>query len=162
VTSTVLATCGFTNLPRTRPSTMAGLGLSSWDHRPREAQGVLLRYLARDSSAYCFRPCDSEEKRRSAAEAERVTPVEYGNARGTNRVRNPRRKSKAKSGRAIFDGKLPPCHSPCLRQGRHRSMEPQSPTAQRGYRDSQTIWPGGSAGDARPCQCGHHVSLRRA
>jgi len=57
------------------------------------AQAVLLRYLARDAEAYCFRPCDSEEKRRSVAESERVTPTKYGNAKGTNRVRNPKRKA---------------------------------------------------------------------
>ncbi len=39
-----------------------------------KAQGVLLRYLARDASMYCFRPCDSEAKRRAAAHAKRKTP----------------------------------------------------------------------------------------
>jgi integrase len=29
-----------------------------------QAQAVLLRYLARDTDAYCFAPCDSEKKRR--------------------------------------------------------------------------------------------------
>ena len=31
-----------------------------------QAQGILLRYLARDVAAYCFRPIDSEAKRRTA------------------------------------------------------------------------------------------------
>ena len=56
-------------------------------HRGRErvifvgpqAQAILLRYLARDPQAYCFRPCDSEEKRRAAATAARVTPLSCGN-----------------------------------------------------------------------------------
>jgi len=56
-----------------------------------KAQGVLLRYLARDSSAYCFRPCDSEAKRRSLAHVNRRTPIQYGNTVGTNRVRKPKR-----------------------------------------------------------------------
>ncbi|HEX2474268.1 MAG TPA: site-specific integrase [Lacipirellulaceae bacterium] len=54
-----------------------------WEYRPKshktqhhgrervifigpQAQGMLLRYLARDPEAYCFRPCDSEAKRRAA------------------------------------------------------------------------------------------------
>jgi integrase len=40
-----------------------------------KAQGVLLRYLARDAQTHCFRPCDSEEKRRAAASASRKTPL---------------------------------------------------------------------------------------
>lgn len=57
-----------------------------------KAQEVLLRYLARDSQAYCFRPCDSEAKRRAEAHAERKTPLEYGNRPGTNRKGNSKRK----------------------------------------------------------------------
>jgi integrase len=66
-----------------------------WIYRPREhktehrgkdrivfigpqAQAVLLRYLARDSEAHCFRPCDSEAKRRAAAHAARKTPLSCG------------------------------------------------------------------------------------
>jgi integrase len=56
-----------------------------------QAQEVLLRYLARDSQAYCFRPCDSEEKRRAAATAARVTPLGYGNGPGDARKKSPRR-----------------------------------------------------------------------
>ncbi len=52
-----------------------------------KAQEVLLRYLARDSQAYCFRPCDSEEKRRAELHANRVTPLSCGNRPGTNRKR---------------------------------------------------------------------------
>ena len=53
------------------------------------AQAVLLRYLARDAQTYCFRPCDSEAKRRAAAHAERKTPLTYGNRPGSNRRPHP-------------------------------------------------------------------------
>ncbi len=56
-----------------------------------KAQGVLLRYLARDSQAYCFRPCDSEAKRRALAHANRRTPSSYGNCPGSNRKSKPKR-----------------------------------------------------------------------
>jgi integrase len=39
------------------------------------AQGVLLRYLARDPQTHCFRPCDSEAKRLAEQEAKRKTPL---------------------------------------------------------------------------------------
>jgi hypothetical protein len=53
---------------------------------------VLLRYLARDPQACCFRPCDSEAKRLAEQEANRKTPLSCGNSRGTNRRRKPKRK----------------------------------------------------------------------
>jgi integrase len=56
-----------------------------------QAQAVLLRYLARDSEAFCFRPVDSEEKRRAALTDERKTPLSCGNRSGTNRKRKPKR-----------------------------------------------------------------------
>jgi integrase len=56
-----------------------------------QAQVVLLRYLARDAKAYCFRPCDSEAKRRAAQHAARRTPVSCGNTIGTNRQRRPKK-----------------------------------------------------------------------
>lgn len=56
-----------------------------------EAQAVLLRYLARDVQAYCFRPCDSEAKRLAKAHAERKTPLAAGNRPGTNRQARPAR-----------------------------------------------------------------------
>lgn len=58
-----------------------------------KAQAVLLRYLARDSSAHCFRPCDSEAKRRALANANRKTPLSYGNTVGTNRRSKPKWKA---------------------------------------------------------------------
>jgi integrase len=54
-----------------------------------KAQGVLLKYLARAASDRCFRPCDSEAKRRAAAHAARVTPESCGAMPGTNRVETP-------------------------------------------------------------------------
>jgi integrase len=56
-----------------------------------KAQAVLLRYLARDAQAYCFRPCDSEAKRRAAEHEARKTPLSCGNRPGTNRKRKPRK-----------------------------------------------------------------------
>jgi integrase len=53
------------------------------------AQEVVLRYLARDPVAYCFRPCDSEAKRRAAQHAARKVPLHYGNRPGTNRKTAP-------------------------------------------------------------------------
>ncbi len=51
-----------------------------------KAQEVLLRYLVRDPQTFCFRPCDSEVKRRAERHAARVTPASHGNRPGTNRV----------------------------------------------------------------------------
>jgi integrase len=56
-----------------------------------QAQGVLLRYLARDCEAYCFRPCDSEAKRLAARHAARKTPLSCGNKPGSHRQRKPKR-----------------------------------------------------------------------
>ncbi|BBO35556.1 tyrosine-type recombinase/integrase [Lacipirellula parvula] len=69
-------------------------------HRGRErtvflgktAQAVLLKYLARAAETYCFRPCDSEQKRLAVAHANRKTPLTAGNRPGTNRSANPARK----------------------------------------------------------------------
>jgi integrase len=49
-----------------------------------QAQSILLRYLARDADMYCFRPVDSEAKRRAAQHAARKTPISCGNRPGTN------------------------------------------------------------------------------
>jgi integrase len=56
-----------------------------------KAQAVLLKYLARDVAAYCFRPCDSEAKRRTAQHSARTVPVTCGNRPGTNRKASPKR-----------------------------------------------------------------------
>jgi integrase len=56
-----------------------------------KAQAVLLRYLARDSRDYCFRPCDSMAKHYAARRASRKTPLSCGNRPGSNRKRKPRK-----------------------------------------------------------------------
>jgi integrase len=56
-----------------------------------KGQGILLRYLAREASAFCFRPIDSEKKRRAAAHEARTTPLSCGNRPGSNRTRKPKR-----------------------------------------------------------------------
>ena len=54
------------------------------------AQGILLKYLAREPAMFCFRPCDSEAKRRAAQHMARKTPVSCGNRPGTNRKQKPK------------------------------------------------------------------------
>jgi integrase len=49
-----------------------------------KAQGVLFRYLARDAETHCFRPADSERKRRALMHAQRRTPIRCGNRPGSN------------------------------------------------------------------------------
>lgn len=56
-----------------------------------QAQGILLRYLARDAGACCFQPCDSESKRRAAMHAMRVTPLSCGDVPGSNVKSRPER-----------------------------------------------------------------------
>ena len=56
-----------------------------------KAQAVLLKYLARADDMHLFRPVDSEAKRLAEQEANRETPPNCGNTRGSNRVANPKR-----------------------------------------------------------------------
>ncbi|MBA3484734.1 MAG: site-specific integrase [Pirellulales bacterium] len=56
-----------------------------------KGQEVLLRYLARGPEDFCFRPIDSESKRRAARHAARKTPLSCGNKPGSNRKRKPKR-----------------------------------------------------------------------
>jgi integrase len=56
-----------------------------------KAQALLLRYLARDSAMYCFRPIDSEAKRRAEVHTNRKTPLSCGNRPGSNRRSKPKR-----------------------------------------------------------------------
>lgn len=80
-----------------------------WTYRPQEhktqyrgrdrvvfigprGQEILLRYLVRDAQTHCFRPCDSEAKRRSEQHQSRRTPLSCGNKPGTNRVAEPKKK----------------------------------------------------------------------
>jgi integrase len=61
-----------------------------------KAQEVILRYLARDAQAHCFRPCDSEAKRLAENERNRKTPRSCGNVRGSNVKSKPKRKPGTK------------------------------------------------------------------
>ena len=56
-----------------------------------QAQDVLLPYLLRSESTYCFSPAESEERRRAERHEQRRTPRSYGNRRGTNRKQRPQR-----------------------------------------------------------------------
>jgi site-specific recombinase XerD len=56
-----------------------------------KAQRLLLKYLVRNEADYCFRPCESEVKRRAAKHATRKVPLHRGNRPGTNRKARPRR-----------------------------------------------------------------------
>lgn len=56
-----------------------------------EAQGVLLRYLAREATSNCFRPCDSMAKVLAAKHEARVTPLSCGNVPGSNKKRRPKK-----------------------------------------------------------------------
>lgn len=55
------------------------------------AQELLLRYLARPADMYCFRPCDSERKRRLERSSTRVTRLTCGTRPGQKQTRNPKR-----------------------------------------------------------------------
>ena len=57
-----------------------------------QAQGILLRYLARSAEEYCFQPRDSEAKRLAALHEARTTPLSCGNRPGSNRRRKPKKK----------------------------------------------------------------------
>jgi integrase len=91
-----------------RPADIDRTGGDVWIYRPEshktehhgrqreivlgaQAQGILLRYLARDPHTYCFRPVDSETKRRAAQSDSRHTSLAYGNRPGTNRKARPKR-----------------------------------------------------------------------
>jgi integrase len=56
-----------------------------------KGQAVLLPYLLRAADAYCFSPAESEEKRRAERSERRRVQLPYGNRRGSNRKRKPRR-----------------------------------------------------------------------
>jgi len=56
-----------------------------------KGQDILRPYLLREKEAYCFRPVDSERKRRAEQHANRTTPLSCGNRPGTNRKGNPKR-----------------------------------------------------------------------
>jgi hypothetical protein len=56
-----------------------------------KAKAVLTRYLARGPEMYCFRPIDSESKRRAEQHEARTTPISCGNRPGSNRKRRPKK-----------------------------------------------------------------------
>ena len=56
-----------------------------------KSQAVLLRYLARGQETFCFRPIDSEAKRRAAQHSERKTPLSCGNRPGSVKTKKPKR-----------------------------------------------------------------------
>lgn len=56
-----------------------------------QGQALLLPYLLRDADTYCFRPCDSEHRRRRERHQQRVTPLSCGNTPGSNKKRRPAR-----------------------------------------------------------------------
>lgn len=56
-----------------------------------KGQDILRPYLLREKETHCFRPMDSEKKRREEQHANRTTPLSYGNRPGTNRKRRPKR-----------------------------------------------------------------------
>lgn len=56
-----------------------------------KGQDILRPYLLREKETHCFRPVDSEKKRREVRHENRTTPLAYGNRPGTNRKRKPKR-----------------------------------------------------------------------
>ena len=56
-----------------------------------KSQEILLPYLLRSPTAFCFSPRDSEKQRRAEQHANRNTPLSYGNRPGTNRTAKPKR-----------------------------------------------------------------------
>ena len=74
-------------------------GTHKTEHHDRErtipigpkGQDILRPYLLREKESHCFRPVDSEKKRRAEQHASRTTPLSCGNRPGTNRRRKPKR-----------------------------------------------------------------------
>ncbi|MFV2069345.1 MAG: tyrosine-type recombinase/integrase [Pirellulales bacterium] len=61
-----------------------------------KGQAILRPYLLREKETYCFRPTDSEKKRRQTQHEALKTPLQYGNRPGTNRKRRPQRAAGAR------------------------------------------------------------------
>ncbi len=74
-------------------------GSHKTEHHDRErvifigpkAQAVIMSYLLREATAYCFSPAESMQKMREARHTARRTPLRYGNRPGTNRKVRPQR-----------------------------------------------------------------------
>ena len=86
-----------------------------------KGQEVLLRYLARDPEMYCFRPCDSEVKRRAEVHSRRKTPISCGNRPGARR----KKKAKRKAGESYCVDSY--------RRAIHRSCDKAFPHPKLGY-----------------------------
>jgi integrase len=56
-----------------------------------KGQDILRQYLLREKESHCFRPVDSEKKRRAAQHEQRKTPLSCGNKPGSNRQKKPQR-----------------------------------------------------------------------
>ena len=56
-----------------------------------KGQDILRPYLLRETETFCFRPIDSEKKRREKQHTNRKTLLSCGNRPGTNRKRKPNR-----------------------------------------------------------------------
>ena len=67
-----------------------------------KAQGVLLRYLARNTQDCCFQPIDSEAKRRAAEHARRTTPMSCGTKPGDRRKRKPKRRAGTRYATGVY------------------------------------------------------------
>jgi len=110
-----------------------------------KAQEILLRYLARDTSMYCFRPCDSEAKRRADVHANRKTPASCGNRPGSNRKRNPKRSA----GECYSTGSY--------RRAIHRACDKAFPHPTLGYK-LRSCFTDAEKKELREWQSGHHWS----
>jgi integrase len=56
-----------------------------------KAQRILSKYLLRGADEHCFSPAEATEQRLSVRNEARTTPPSYGNSRGSNRKRKPKR-----------------------------------------------------------------------
>ncbi len=90
-----------------------------------KGQDILRSYLLREKETYCFRPVDSEKKRREARHENRTTPLSCGNRPGTNCKRKPKQSARERYTadsyrRAIHracDIAFPAPEPLCLREG---------------------------------------------
>jgi len=88
-----------------------------------KGQAILLRYLARDAETFCFRPCDSEEKRRAEVHAKRKTPLSYGNQPGSRQAKRGKRRAKRQPGeRYVTDSYRRAIHRGCDRAFPHPEL----------------------------------------
>ena len=87
-----------------------------------KAQDILRPYLLRSKESHCFRPIDSEKKRRQAQHEQRETPLCCGNRPGTNRKRDPKRNAGEKYTTASYRRAI---HRAC-----DRAFPPPEPLAQ--------------------------------